>query len=143
MIRSCTICWFPLKQVSFHHWTNNDTTRSLYVYHTHMVILTSPLMRTQSSWSVMIAGFPNSQLVKVTVEWSLQSNSLSVFLSFSPIQSSSVDAADVGRKNIALVLLRVYREETRNPFKAHCLVAMQNVLKRMCQDLSLSSGEKS
>lgn len=46
-------------------------------------------MRMQSSVSVETDGFPNSQLVKLTVEWSLQSNSPSVFLSFSPIQSSS------------------------------------------------------
>lgn len=64
-----------------------------------MVLITSPLMRTQSSWPGKTAGFPNSQLVKLTVEWSVQSNSPSVFMSFSPIQSSSVDAAERGRKH--------------------------------------------
>ncbi len=73
-----------------------DKKDTLYMHHhIHKVILTSPLMRTQSSESVAIVGFPNSQLVKVTAECSLQSNSPSVLLSFSPIQSSSVDAADM------------------------------------------------
>ena len=58
-----------------------------------MCNITSPLIRTQSSVSPEVLGSPNSQLVYVTVEWSLQSNSLSVFLSFRPIHSSSLLAA--------------------------------------------------
>lgn len=71
----------------------------LYVrYQIHMLPLTSPAIRTQSSASVETDGFPNSQLVKVTGEWSLQSNSPSVLMSFSPIHSSSVDAAAMDSK---------------------------------------------
>lgn len=66
--------------------------------HTCTALLTSPLMRTQAFISLDTAGFPNSQLVKLTVEWSIQSNSPSVFLSFSPIQSSSVDTADIEKR---------------------------------------------
>lgn len=50
-------------------------------------------MRTQSSVPVAASGSPLSQVMKLTVEWSLQSNRPSVVLSFSPIQSSSVEAA--------------------------------------------------
>lgn len=60
-----------------------------------LYLLTSPLIRTQSSVSLEVAGLPYSQLVKVTVEESLQSNSPSILMSLSPIQSSSVDAADI------------------------------------------------
>lgn len=60
----------------------------------HVMIHTSPLIRTQSSCPEVTAGFPNSQLVKLTVDWSVQSNRPSVFLSLSPIQSSSVDATN-------------------------------------------------
>lgn len=56
--------------------------------------LTSPVIATQSSASVDTAGFPKVQLVKLTEEWSLQSNSPSVLMSLNPIQSSSFDAAD-------------------------------------------------
>lgn len=62
-------------------------------------------MRTQSSWALRTTGFPYSQLVKLTVAWSLQSNSPSVFLSFSPIQSSSVDAAEIGTNKYSVSYL--------------------------------------
>ncbi|XP_061694563.1 MAM and LDL-receptor class A domain-containing protein 2 isoform X2 [Syngnathoides biaculeatus] len=52
-------------------------------------------MRTQSSLSVKNVGSPYCQLVKATSVESLHSNRPSVLLSFKPIQSSSVEAADV------------------------------------------------
>ena len=77
---------FMSRRISMHHYT-------------HIMLFTSPLMRTQSSVSDTV-GFPYSQLVKLTVEWSLQSNSPSVFPSFSPIQSSSLDAIDMGHRRV-------------------------------------------
>lgn len=61
---------------------------------TYIISLTSPVISTQSSASVDTSGFPKVQLVKLTEEWSLQSNSPSILMSLNPIQSSSVDAAD-------------------------------------------------
>lgn len=68
---------------------------------TYITSLTSPVISTQSSASVDTAGFPKVQLVKLTEEWSLQSNSPSTLMSLNPIQSSSFDAAD--SKNTLLV----------------------------------------
>lgn len=65
---------------------------------TYITFLTSPVISTQSSASVDMSGFPKVQLVKLTEEWSLQSNSPSIFMSLNPIQSSSVDAADSENK---------------------------------------------
>lgn len=67
-------------------------------YQIHMRCPTSPVIRIQSTVSAESEGFPYAQLVKLTKEWSLQSNSPSVLMSFSPIQSSSVDAADMDSK---------------------------------------------
>lgn len=64
---------------------------------TYITSLTSPVISTQSAASVDTEGFPKVQLVKLTKEWSLQSNSPSTLMSLNPIQSSSFDAA--GSKN--------------------------------------------
>lgn len=70
--------------------------------------ITSPLIRTQSFISLDTSGFPYSQLVKLTVEWSAHSKRPCDFPSFSPIQISSVDAEAHKKHPIYIALMHDY-----------------------------------
>lgn len=76
--------------------------RGTSLVHIQIECITCPRIRMQSFTSLDTSGFPNSQRVKLTAEWSIHSNRPSVFLSFSPIQSSSVEATETKENYISI-----------------------------------------